>query len=214
MEMPLLWLEVLVNPIVIHRPGYTSYFVSWPLMISLLTECLQRAKMNSEMKKGLQKQLKEMVHDDEPIKDIIIMVKEHMTRLNMAEHEVVVMVSRRSLLLLGLLPSSGVAAMLLNIVLSCPVHHPLAPYFPYLFYASLATWFSVFLTTLKKASINLQLNSQHCHMFCNRGSDFWMCFLDRYVLLRVSSFFNHVNCSDFYLLRFTWLLVATDMPIC
>ena len=49
--------------------------------------------MNSEMKKGLQKQLKEMVHDDEPIKDIIVMVKEHMTRLNMAEHEVVIMVS-------------------------------------------------------------------------------------------------------------------------
>jgi len=52
----------------------------------------QRAKMNSEMKKGLQKQLKEMVHDDEPIKEIIAVVKEHMTRLNMAEHEVVIMV--------------------------------------------------------------------------------------------------------------------------
>ncbi|KAI0233970.1 Basic leucine zipper and W2 domain-containing protein 1 [Lamellibrachia satsuma] len=52
----------------------------------------QRAKMNSEMKKGLQKQLKEMVHEDEPIKEIMIMVKEHMTRLNMAEHEVVIMV--------------------------------------------------------------------------------------------------------------------------
>ena len=135
-------------------------------MISLLTECLQRAKMNSEMKKGLQKQLKEMVHDDEPIKDIIIMVKEHMTRLNMAEHEVVVMVSHRSLLLLGLLPSSGVVAMVLNIVLSCPVH-PLAPYFPYL--CDLV--FSLPHNT-RKASINLQLNSQHCHMFCNRGSDF------------------------------------------
>ena len=49
--------------------------------------------MNSEMKKGLQKQLKEMVHDDEPIKEIISVVKEHMTRLNMAEHEVVIMVS-------------------------------------------------------------------------------------------------------------------------
>lgn len=51
----------------------------------------QRAKMNSEMKKGLQKQLKEMVHEDEPIKEIISVVKEHMTRLNMAEHEVIVM---------------------------------------------------------------------------------------------------------------------------
>ena len=49
--------------------------------------------MNSEMSKGLQKQLNEMGHDDEPIKDIIviIMVKEHMSRLNMAEHEVVIM---------------------------------------------------------------------------------------------------------------------------
>ena len=63
------------------------------VLMDVLMDVLQRAKMNSEMKKGLQKQLKEMVHEDEPIKEIMIMVKEHMTRLNMAEHEVVIMVS-------------------------------------------------------------------------------------------------------------------------
>ena len=50
--------------------------------IQICRYVLQRASMESKMKKGLQKQLKEMVHEDEPIKEFMIIMKEHM---NMVE---------------------------------------------------------------------------------------------------------------------------------
>ena len=55
------------------------------------------------------------------------------------------------LLLLGLLPSSGDAGMgtIIIILTLSPVHYILVlPHFPYLFYTSLSTWFSVFLSRL------------------------------------------------------------------
>ena len=49
-------------------------------------------------------------------------------------------------LLLALFPSSGVAGMVMNIILQLctSTSAPFNPHFPYLFYTSLPTWFSVF----------------------------------------------------------------------
>lgn len=52
----------------------------------------QRARANVEMKKGIQSKLEEMVQNDEPIKDMITLIKDHIANSKMAEHEVVVMV--------------------------------------------------------------------------------------------------------------------------
>lgn len=52
----------------------------------------QRVKANAERKKGIQSKLEDMIHNEEPVKEMISLVKDHMARTNMQEHEMVVMV--------------------------------------------------------------------------------------------------------------------------
>lgn len=52
----------------------------------------QRARAQAEMKKGVQSKLDDMIHNDEPVKEMIVLMKEHMATTKMPEHEVVVMV--------------------------------------------------------------------------------------------------------------------------
>ena len=56
----------------------------------------QKGKMNSEMKKGLQRKLNRMISDEESVKEILPVISEHMKTLGMTEHEVVVMVRTSS----------------------------------------------------------------------------------------------------------------------
>jgi hypothetical protein len=51
----------------------------------------QKVKANAEVKKELQKQLDEMIKDEEPVKEIVATVKEQMKKINIAENEAVVM---------------------------------------------------------------------------------------------------------------------------
>ena len=51
-----------------------------------------------EVKKELQKQMEDMIHNEEPVKDIIIVVKENMKKNQISEHECVVMVSNHAFL--------------------------------------------------------------------------------------------------------------------
>lgn len=52
----------------------------------------QRSRASHEMRKGVQSKLEDMIHNEEPVKEMITVVKEHMTKTNMQEYEVVVMV--------------------------------------------------------------------------------------------------------------------------
>jgi len=52
----------------------------------------QRAQENAGVRKELQKQLLQMIKDEEPVKDIIALVKDHMTKYNFSEHDAVVLI--------------------------------------------------------------------------------------------------------------------------
>lgn len=52
----------------------------------------QRIRASAQMKKGVQTSLEEMIRNEEPIKDMIALVRDHMTRTGMQEHETVAMV--------------------------------------------------------------------------------------------------------------------------
>jgi hypothetical protein len=52
----------------------------------------QRIRASAEMKKGVQAKLEDMIHNEEPVKEMVVLVKEHMVKTKMLEHEVVVMV--------------------------------------------------------------------------------------------------------------------------
>jgi hypothetical protein len=52
----------------------------------------QRVKASATMKKGVQSKLEEMIRNEEPIKEMITVVKEHMSKTGMQEHETVIMV--------------------------------------------------------------------------------------------------------------------------
>ncbi|ESO01408.1 hypothetical protein HELRODRAFT_82136 [Helobdella robusta] len=52
----------------------------------------QRVKASAEMKKGVQSKLEEMLKNEEPIKDMIALIKEHMSKTGMQDHETIVMV--------------------------------------------------------------------------------------------------------------------------
>ena len=63
-------------------------------------------------------------------------------------------------LLLGLFSSSGVAGMVMNIILPLyPVQCILLLYFPYLCYTSPSTWFSVFLSVSGTGASNILLST-------------------------------------------------------
>lgn len=50
----------------------------------------QRVRANSEVRKDLQRTLDEMIKDEEPVKEIIVIVKDQMKKSNLPEHEVLV----------------------------------------------------------------------------------------------------------------------------
>jgi len=52
----------------------------------------QRVRASAEMKKGVQAKLEEMVQAEEPVKDMIVLIKGHMEKTKMLEHEITVMV--------------------------------------------------------------------------------------------------------------------------
>jgi hypothetical protein len=52
----------------------------------------QRNRATAERKKGVQAKLEDMIHNEEPVKEMIVVVKDHMAKTNMLEHEMVVMV--------------------------------------------------------------------------------------------------------------------------
>jgi hypothetical protein len=52
----------------------------------------QRSRASHEMRKGVQAKLEDMIHNEEPVKEMIAVVRDHMTKTNMQEHEMVVMV--------------------------------------------------------------------------------------------------------------------------
>lgn len=52
----------------------------------------QRMKATTEVRKALQSKLEEMIQNEEPVKEIIAFVKERMTKTNMQDHEIVVLV--------------------------------------------------------------------------------------------------------------------------
>jgi len=52
----------------------------------------QKLRQSSAMKRGVQSSLEDMIHNEEPVKEMISLVKEHMTKTNMPEHEMIVMV--------------------------------------------------------------------------------------------------------------------------
>jgi hypothetical protein len=52
----------------------------------------QHKQSSSEMKKVLQTKLEEMIHNEDPVKEMVVFMKENITKLGMQEHEVVVMV--------------------------------------------------------------------------------------------------------------------------
>jgi len=52
----------------------------------------QRVRASAEMKKGIQAKLDDMIHAEEPVKDMIVVVKSHIEKTKMAEHEIAVMI--------------------------------------------------------------------------------------------------------------------------
>lgn len=52
----------------------------------------QRLKQSVEVKKGMQSKLEEMLRNEDPVKEIVAFIKEHMTKTGMQDHEVVVLV--------------------------------------------------------------------------------------------------------------------------
>ncbi|GAB1597923.1 basic leucine zipper and W2 domain-containing protein 1-like [Argonauta hians] len=53
---------------------------------------LQRVQQSAEVKKELQKELARMINDNEPIKEIIVHLKEYMVKHKLSDHEMVVLV--------------------------------------------------------------------------------------------------------------------------
>lgn len=52
----------------------------------------QRKQTTTEMKKGVQSKLEEMIRNEEPVKDMVVFIKEHIAKSGMQEHEVMVLV--------------------------------------------------------------------------------------------------------------------------
>jgi heme-degrading monooxygenase HmoA len=52
----------------------------------------QRSKASAEVKKGVQSKLEEMIRNEDLVKEMVVFIKEHMTKSGMQDHEVVVLV--------------------------------------------------------------------------------------------------------------------------
>jgi hypothetical protein len=52
----------------------------------------QRKQTSAEVKKGVQSKLEEMIRNEEPVKEMVVFVKDHIAKTGMQEHEVIVLV--------------------------------------------------------------------------------------------------------------------------